>query len=75
MQQAEIILVIQTLAFTARREGKTEEMRNYDFRFLAETAREMEPLGSDKPDGFALPLSNQGLARLLMITPSTFAAC
>jgi CRP-like cAMP-binding protein len=38
-------------------------------RFMAETAREMEPLGSDKPDGFALPFSNQELAQLLMITP------
>jgi len=38
-------------------------------RFLAETASETEPLGSDKPDGFALPLSNQELAQFLMITP------
>ncbi len=38
-------------------------------RFLAQTVREMEPCGLDKPDGFALPLSNQELAQLLMITP------
>jgi CRP-like cAMP-binding protein len=38
-------------------------------RFLAETARDMEPHGSDKLDGFVLPLSNQELAQLLMITP------
>ncbi len=37
-------------------------------RFLAKTVREMEPFGLDKPDGFALPLSNQELAQLLMIT-------
>lgn len=37
--------------------------------FLAKTVCEMEPFGSDKPDGFALPLSNQELAQLLMITP------
>lgn len=38
-------------------------------RFLAETVREMEPLGPDRPDCFALPFSNQELAQLLMITP------
>jgi CRP-like cAMP-binding protein len=38
-------------------------------RLLDETVREMEPLGSEKPDCFALPLSNQELAQLLMITP------
>jgi CRP-like cAMP-binding protein len=38
-------------------------------RFLTETIHEMKPLGSDKPDGFVLPLSNQELAQILMITP------
>lgn len=37
--------------------------------FLAETIRVMEPLGPDKSEDFELPLSNQELAQLLMITP------
>jgi len=38
-------------------------------RFLANIVREMEPLGQQKPDGFAMPLSNQELDQILMITP------
>jgi hypothetical protein len=37
--------------------------------FLAKTVCEMELFGPDKPDSFALPLSNQELALFLMITP------
>jgi CRP-like cAMP-binding protein len=38
-------------------------------RFLLDTVREIEPLQSGTPDNFTLPLTNQELAQLLMITP------
>jgi CRP/FNR family transcriptional regulator len=37
--------------------------------FLSDTVREMDTLGPGSSDGFTLPLTNQELAQLLMITP------
>ena len=38
-------------------------------RLLVDTVREMETAGSGTPDNFTLPITNQELAQLLMITP------
>jgi CRP-like cAMP-binding protein len=38
-------------------------------RLLSDTVREMEPLGSGAPGSFTLPLTNQELAQLLVVTP------
>lgn len=50
-------------------EMKCQSAENRLVRFLAETVRETGLPGPDKPDRFALPLSNQEIAQLLMITP------